>query len=57
MKFRLEIECDNAAFSDDPYEEVALILADAAKHVRRSEWTRSLSDENGNRVGHYEFIE
>lgn len=26
MKFKIEIECDNAAFEDDPAEEIARIL-------------------------------
>jgi hypothetical protein len=56
MKFKLEIDCDNDAFASDAYEQVALILIDAAKHLRRGEDYRYLHDTNGNRVGGYALI-
>lgn len=57
MKYRLEITCDNAAFSDDfgistysAYPEVARILRSAAAAINRGE-DAVLLDINGNTVG------
>lgn len=58
MKFRLEIDMDNAAFGDDRSEraaEVARILAELAtvmdaNGLQRGD-TGAVHDYNGNRVG------
>ena len=61
MKFRLEINCDNAAFYNpdgkhDPCAEVASILEGLAQDLRDgSESPKRLLDSNGNTVGHAEF--
>jgi hypothetical protein len=57
MVFKLEIECDNEAFTDCPEIEVARILRDAAKRVEMQSGldysTSLLRDANGNTVGHF----
>lgn len=60
MKFKLEIDCDNAAFEDEPpsCHEIARILREAAWRI--SEYglntkSTSLSDVNGNKVGKWEI--
>ena len=51
MKFKIEIECDNAAF-DEPYEELARILRDLADDIEESvHLAHPIFDINGNRVG------
>lgn len=54
MKFKLEIDCDNAAF-EDPGTEVARILHDLADRVGQHMPVRGdsfvLYDINGNKVG------
>lgn len=52
MTFKLEINCDNAAFEDSPQIEVGRILAELAPEV---ESAGNLYDINGNRVGQYAF--
>ena len=53
MKFKLEIECDNAAFADDYREyEICRILEDVVNRLRNGTgFPMSLRDINGNRVG------
>lgn len=52
MKFKLEIECDNAAFGDEPAFEVARILRELAEQMERNgSMAHPLWDYNGNRVG------
>jgi hypothetical protein len=56
MKFKLEIECDNAAFEDDPSYEVARILKEAAtEKVEQGTLTGKLYDINGNLVGSFTY--
>ena len=68
-QFTLEIECDNAAFSDEDgvtcsvsaKQEVGRILAVLARKMERSheagdDWAGIL-DSNGNRVGGWNFSE
>lgn len=52
--FRLEIECDNAAFEEREHE-VARILQYVAKRVRDGETGAVVRDLNGNTVGEYRF--
>lgn len=56
MKFTIEIECSNAAFEDYPVVEIARILEEQVKKLRRENmyphsWSDSLYDINGNKVG------
>lgn len=55
MTFEMQIECDNAAFEgEDLGPEIARILrveADGLESRGAQLETRSLFDENGNRVG------
>lgn len=57
MKVTIEINCDNAAFEDDPSLEVARILKDVCKkidgHPNFSDgFSTALFDINGNEVGY-----
>jgi hypothetical protein len=57
MMCRIDINCDNAAFEDDPTMEVARILralADRLTHASPDE-AYPLRDINGNAVGSLEF--
>ncbi|MCA1841068.1 MAG: hypothetical protein LC723_12220 [Actinobacteria bacterium] len=57
MKFTLEITCDNAAFDENPFPEVARILREAARKVDdglvKIGQEQPLRDVNGNRVGSF----
>ncbi len=60
MKFKLEIDCDNAAFFggvEGDASEVARILRDAATKVERLRRKFPLSDVNGNHVGVARFVD
>lgn len=51
MKFRLEIECDNAAFDENPAPEIARILRHVAERVDGAlvcPTMRGARDVNGN---------
>lgn len=62
--FRMEIETSNAAFSEDPREEIAAILADVAERVGEGlgytggadALTGIICDVNGNRVGTWQYM-
>ena len=57
MKITITINCDNAAFDDDPTEEIFSILHGARANIERLatgtalERAYPLLDANGNRVG------
>lgn len=54
MRVTIKIDCDNAAFGDDPRPELARILralADTADSHGAAELNGSVRDVNGNRVG------
>lgn len=67
MEFKLNITCNNAAFTDESAldnerddaaaarGQVALILRDAAKHIENGSDSRRLMDVNGNHVGQFAF--
>jgi hypothetical protein len=59
MKFKLEIDCGNAAFGSDSaarYAEVGRILAEIAKAMRDESLTiPKVRDSNGNVVGKASF--
>ena len=57
MKFKLEIECDNAAFGEIPRIEVGHILDRAKAKVWDGETEMKLLDTNGNVVGQAQFVE
>ena len=54
-QFQLTIECDNAAFEDEPTEELARILKGISEHVGRGNTENVVFDINGNNVGSYCF--
>ncbi len=58
MRFIVEIDCDNAAFEDDPACEVANILRKVVRAVEKdgSQGGR-LRDSNGNTCGSYKYEE
>lgn len=58
MRFVVTIECDNAAFEDDPSCEVANILRKVVRAVEKdgSQGGR-LADSNGNTCGSYKYEE
>ena len=52
MKFKLEIDCDNAAFEDDAAREVRRILLRLCNQAFHQEGGKlNLLDINGNSVG------
>ena len=51
MRFILEIECDNAAFSDSKSVEVARILHELADKIEDDCDEYYIKDINGNSVG------
>lgn len=55
MKFTLTIESDNAVFDDELESEVARILKKTAALVLQGFQSHPIMDENGNRVGEWEF--
>lgn len=58
MRFVVTIDCDNAAFEDDPSCEVANILRKVVRAVEKdgSQGGR-LADSNGNTCGYYKYEE
>ena len=60
MKFKLEINCDNAAFDDNRELAVVDMLHTAAATIRShtvGQRDQPLYDTNGNRVGWFVFDE
>lgn len=55
MKFKLEINCDNAAFEGDPSYEVRRILEELV-HNMEDVCEHKLRDINGNIVGFAKFV-
>jgi hypothetical protein len=58
-QFKLTIECDNAAFDDEPCFEVARILREAAERILNMGTIDHgvIRDINGNRVGSWDFTD
>jgi hypothetical protein len=57
MRFTVTIECDNAAFEDDPTCEVARLLRAVARRVEKDgENAGGLADSNGTPCGNYQFL-
>jgi len=62
MRFTVSIDCDNAAFVDDPNAEVARILRAIAQRIEVARiWTLEVSgralDANGNAVATFQITE
>jgi hypothetical protein len=55
--FKLTIETDNAAFTDDRNEEIARILIEVARKLRNGEEYGACMDYNGNKVGTFDIEE
>lgn len=54
MKFTMRVNCDNAAFAEDPNGELARILREVARQVEEDgRSSNSIRDLNGNLVGHW----
>ena len=53
--FTLMIETENAAFSDNVAEEVAMILGQVRQHLRRGDIEGRCRDVNGNTVGSWKL--
>lgn len=56
MKFTAEIDMDNAAFTDEPFE-LPYILIEVAKQISRGSVAGTCRDINGNKVGYWEITE
>ena len=56
MKLKIEINMDNAAFEDNPEDEIRSILDDIYPEVMNRRKVK-LRDSNGNTVGHYKITE
>lgn len=55
--FRLEIECENAAFDEAPGYEIARILRNAGSQMEQGFIDGTLRDANGNKVGRFELAD
>ena len=56
MRFIVEIQCDNAAFADDPTPEVLRLLQQVCKRLEQDGENRGgLVDVNGNSCGSYKY--
>ena len=55
MRFVLEIDCNNAAFDEDPRLEVMRLLVGVVEKVGDGALSLPLVDTNGNYVGRAEF--
>jgi len=58
MRFKCEINMDNAAFAHDPHLELANIIKQISKDVDdfvcvERERTKTIRDYNGNKVGEW----
>lgn len=64
LKFRIEIECENDAFTPDPVKEIRTLLLDVIVALRKKELRKVppynrvfIQDTNGNQVGHAMFVD
>lgn len=53
MKFKLSVDCANAAFADDLFLELSAVLERVADAVERHNLDGSCRDSNGNTVGEF----
>ena len=56
MKFELNINMDNAAFTEFPESELERCLDDVSRKVVNGETYSSVMDINGNNVGKWEIF-
>lgn len=56
MRFTVEIECDNAAFENEPVAEVKRLLEVVLSKMSEGLCGGSLMDVNGNWVGAFGFV-
>lgn len=56
MEFTLNIDCDNAAFGEEPEDEVVRLLHVAAMKIEGGYREGKLVDLNGNTVGDFELV-
>lgn len=54
MTFKVEFDCDNEAFSDDPALEIARILREVIRKLELGQTEGACMDVNGNRVGEFD---
>lgn len=57
MRFKLDIECGNAAFEDEVHAELGRILAEICANLANGEIRGGCYDLNGNRVGYFELVD
>jgi hypothetical protein len=58
MRFVVTIQCDNAAFEDDPACEVANILRKISRAIEKDGSQEGrVADSNGNTCGSYKYEE
>lgn len=56
MRFVVEIDCDDDAFSDDPNHEVVRLLREIGKRLEKDgESCGGLVDVNGNSCGSFKY--
>ena len=55
MKFKMEINMDNAAFDDAPEKEVLRILVSVGRQVADGYTFNDCYDLNGNKAGRWEI--
>lgn len=56
MRFKINIETDNAALADDGESEIVRILRKIANRIEEGERDGLVHDINGNRVGHWDVL-
>ncbi len=56
-RFTLTIDCDNAAFEEQPAQELARILRDVAARIERGTDCGTVHDINGNTVGRFDMMD
>lgn len=56
MKFKCEIDMNNAAFEDNPNFELSRILRSIAQETVCDCTSGTIRDSNGNKVGGYSII-
>ena len=59
MDYKIEINCDNVAFDDDPAPEIARILENLVDNLKHDAAlnTEKLRDINGNIVGSAKMVD
>jgi hypothetical protein len=55
VEFTLNIDCDNAAFGDEPENEIIRLLNEVAERLGRGFYSGKVRDVNGNTVGDFDL--